>query len=76
MSRNSSPHVLHPGPTSFYGWRIAWTLALTQTIGYGVLYYAFSVFIKPMEAELGWNRTETSLGFSLALLVAGVLAIP
>jgi MFS family permease len=62
--------------THFYGWRIAWSLALTQTIGYGILYYAFSVFVKPMEAELGWSRAQTSFAFSLALLVEGVLALP
>jgi MFS family permease len=60
----------------YYGWRIAWSLAVTQTIGYGILYYAFSVFVKPMEAELGWSRAQTSLAFSLALLVEGVLALP
>jgi MFS family permease len=61
---------------SYHGWRIAWALALTQTVGYGVLYYAFGVFVKPMEAELGWSRAETSAAFSLALLVSGLAAIP
>lgn len=59
-----------------YGWRIAWTLAVTQTVGYGVLFYAFSVSIKPMEAELGWSRAEMSGAFSLALLLSGLVAIP
>jgi MFS family permease len=61
---------------SYYGWRIAWALAVTQTVGYGVLYYAFSVFVAPMEAELGWSRAETTGAFSLALLLSGVVAIP
>lgn len=61
---------------TYYGWRIAWAFALTQTVGYGVLTYAFGVFVKPMEAELGWGRAETSLGFSIALLVSGLLAYP
>ena len=61
---------------SYYGWRIVWALALTQTAGYGVLYYAFSVFVGPMEAELGWNRAQTSAAFSLALLVSSLAAIP
>lgn len=65
-----------PSPNGFYGWRIAWALALTQTIGFGVLYYAFGVFVKPMEAELGWSRAETSAAFSLALLVSGLAAFP
>lgn len=61
---------------SYYGWRITWALAVTQTVGYGVLYYAFSVFVAPMEAELGWSRAETSAAFSLALLVSSLVAIP
>ena len=61
---------------SYYGWRITWALALTQTVGYGVLYYAFSVLIAPMEAELGWSRAETTGAFSLALLFSGLIAVP
>jgi len=60
----------------FYGWRIAWALAVTQTVSYGVLYYAFSVLVTPMEAELGWSRAETSGAFSLALLLSGAVAVP
>lgn len=55
---------------------MAWALAVTQTIGFGVLYYAFGVFVKPMEAEFGWSRAETSAAFSLALLVSGLAALP
>lgn len=60
----------------FPGWRIAWALAITQTVGYGVLTYAFGVFTLPMEAELGWTRAQTSGAFSLALLVSGLAAFP
>lgn len=60
----------------YHGWRITWALAITQTVGYGVLFYAFSVFIEPMEAELGWTRGQTSGAFSLALLVSGLVAMP
>lgn len=63
-------------PRAYYGWRIAWALAVTQTVGYGVLFYTFSVMIEPMEAELGWSRAELSGAFSVALLVGGVAAIP
>jgi MFS family permease len=41
-----------------------------------VLYYSFSVFIRPIEAELGWSRTQVTGAFSLALLVAGLAAVP
>ena len=60
----------------YHGWRITWALAVTQTVGYGVLFYAFSVFIEPMETELGWTRGQTSGAFSLSLLVSGLVAIP
>jgi MFS family permease len=71
------PQPLNPKPpTHFYGWRITWVLAITQTVGYGVLTYAFGVFVKPMEAELGWTRSQTSTAFSVAVLWAGLSAIP
>jgi MFS family permease len=60
----------------YYGWYIAITLAITETISWGIIYYSFSVFITPMETELGWSRAELTGGFSLALLVAGALAYP
>ena len=60
----------------YHGWRIAWALAVTQTVGFGVLYYTFSVMIVPMERELGWSRGEISGAFSLALLFSGLVALP
>jgi MFS family permease len=60
----------------YYGWYIAATLAVTETISWGIIYYAFSVFLTPMEAELGWTRTEMTGAFSLALLIAGATAFP
>ena len=75
-SEQSPPTNSEQSPLPFYGWRIAWALAITQTIGYGVLYYGFGGFIKPMETEFGWSRAQTSAAFSLALLAAGLAAIP
>ncbi len=60
--------------SSFYGWKMVWVLALSTTVAYGVLYYAFSVFVKSMEGEMRWNRAQTSLAFSIALVVAGLVA--
>lgn len=60
----------------YYGWYIALALAITETISWGVIYYAFSVFITPMEGELGWSRGELTGGFSLMLLITGVMAFP
>jgi MFS family permease len=60
----------------YYGWYITFTLAITETISWGIIYYAFSVFITPMEADLGWSRGQLTGGFSLMLLITGVMAFP
>ncbi|MBI5408826.1 MAG: OFA family MFS transporter [Nitrospirae bacterium] len=38
--------------------------------------YAFSVFVKPLEAEFGWSRTTTQWAFSFALLTFAIVMIP
>ncbi|MBZ0278400.1 MAG: MFS transporter [Anaerolineae bacterium] len=60
----------------YYGWYITVTLAITETISWGIIYYAFTVFLTPMEHDLGWSRTELTGGYSLALLVIGAMAFP
>jgi MFS family permease len=61
------------------GGRRAWTLVVmlgfTETTSYGVLYYAFTVFLTPMQAELGWSRSALTGAFSLALLLSGVVGL-
>ena len=66
------------GPTGalYYGWVLVGALGITEAISWGVLYYAFSVFLAPMEAELGWSRGATTGAFSLALVVSGIAAVP
>jgi MFS family permease len=60
----------------YYGWVLVITLGVTETISWGVLYYAFAVYLAPMQAELGWSRGDMTGAFSLALLLAGLAAIP
>jgi OFA family oxalate/formate antiporter-like MFS transporter len=38
--------------------------------------YAFSVFVKPLEMEFGWDRTTTQWAFSFALLTFAIAMIP
>ncbi|MBI5664949.1 MAG: OFA family MFS transporter [Nitrospirae bacterium] len=38
--------------------------------------YAFSVFVKPLETEFGWDRTTTQWAFSIALLTFAAVMIP
>jgi MFS family permease len=60
----------------YYGWVLVVTLGVTETISWGILYYAFTVYLAPMQAELGWSRGDMTGAFSVALLVAGLTAVP
>ncbi len=57
-----------------YAWVVLATLALTETVSWGILYYGFAVFLVPMEREFGWSRATLTGAFSLALLVSGLAA--
>jgi MFS family permease len=59
----------------YYGWALVGTLGMTATVSYGVLYYAFAVFVTPMSDELGWTKAEVTGAFSLGSLVMGLAAI-
>jgi OFA family oxalate/formate antiporter-like MFS transporter len=55
-----------------------WTViagALIVQIVLGTV-YAFSVFVKPLEAEFGWDRTTTQWAFSVALAAFAIFMIP
>ena len=63
-----------PRRSVYYGWVIAGTLAVTEVTSWGVLYYAFAVFLVPMQAELGWSKTAITGAYSMGLLVSGLAA--
>ena len=43
--------------------------------GFGSLFvYTFTVFVKPLSAQFGWNREAISLGFGLAAITLGVVS--
>jgi MFS family permease len=56
--------------------RLLGALAVTQTVGYGVLYYSFSVFLRPMAADLHASLTAITAALTVAVVVAGLCAIP
>jgi predicted MFS family arabinose efflux permease len=60
----------------YYGWTIIWTLAVTETVSWGILYYAFAVFLVPMQTELGWSTPQITGAYSLALVVTMLLSPP
>ena len=56
-------------------WAIVGALSVTETVSWGVLYYAFAVFLVPMQADLGASAAQLSGAFSLAVLVSAVAGI-
>ncbi len=55
----------------YYGWPMLVGVSTAQVISWGILYYAFSVFITPMEAALGWPRVALTGGYSLPCSAQG-----
>jgi MFS family permease len=65
-----------PGSDPRYGWTIVAVLAITETVSWGILYYAFAVFLAPMQRELGWSKTALTGAFSIALATSALAAFP
>ena len=49
-------------------------LGLTQITAWGTSFYCLGVLAKPIAAETGWATSTIFLGFSLALVVMGVIS--
>jgi MFS family permease len=57
----------------YYGWRVVLAACLGVMGGFGSLFvYTFTVFVKPLGAEFGWNRESVSLGFAIAAMTVGL----
>lgn len=57
-------------------WLIVWGVAVGQLVSWGTQFYAFALYVVPMEQALGWSRTELNAALSIGLLVAGLVAVP
>jgi OFA family oxalate/formate antiporter-like MFS transporter len=73
---NAISHVSSASPINRW-WRLLGGISMTLALG---TLYAWSVFVTPLENEFGWKRAQTSVAFTLAvvmfalsLLVAGKL---
>ncbi|HWC01805.1 MAG TPA: MFS transporter [Methylomirabilota bacterium] len=59
-----------------YGWVIVATLCVTETVTWGIVYYGFPVFLRPMEQDLGASRVAVTGAFSAGLGVSALAAVP
>ena len=56
-------------------WAIVGALSITDTVSWGIVYYAFAVFLLPMQRELGFSTAQLTGAYSLALLISAVAGI-
>lgn len=57
-------------------WVVVSALSVTVTTSFGVIYYGFPVFLRPMEEEFRASRVAVTGAFSIGLAVSALLAIP
>ena len=60
----------------YYGWVIVAAVSITETVTWGIVYYGFPVFLRPMEQDLGASRVAITAAFSVGLGVAALAALP
>lgn len=56
--------------------RLIWGLAISQLVGWGTMYFAFGLFVRPMQNELGWSANALNGALTLGLFVADLVALP
>jgi len=59
----------------YYGWIVVAALCVTETVTWGIIYYGFPVFLRPMEEALGASRVAVTGAFSLGLAVSALAAM-
>ncbi len=65
---------LWPFKNVFYGWAVVGTSALVSFAQVPMYGPVLSVFVNPIEQELGWARWETSVAFALGSLGGSVFS--
>src|SRR5579862_4019829 len=80
MTTTSNTNFASPSPQptltesqpGYYGWRVVLAACLGVMGGFGSLFvYTFTVFVKPLSAQFGWNREAISVGFAIAAMTVG-----
>ena len=59
-------------PKVFYGYWIVLVAFLCLFTQSGFGFFAFSLFVRPLEADFGWSRGEIMTAFTIFFLIAGV----
>jgi len=57
----------------FYGWWVVAACFVLCFLFAGAGFYSFSIFIKPLENEFGWDRAAISLTMSIHFIIGGLM---
>jgi predicted MFS family arabinose efflux permease len=63
-------------PSARMPWGFVAALSIAQLVSWGIVFYAFALFLDPMTRELGWSKPELTLAYSLGLAAAGLTSYP
>ncbi|MDA1215368.1 MAG: MFS transporter [Chloroflexi bacterium] len=58
----------------FYGWVIVMVVMMSGLLSVGLQFWGFSVFVVPMEEELGWSRSTLLAAYAIGALMSVLLA--
>ena len=58
----------------FYGYWVVLAAFLCNIITFGCGFYAFSLFVTPLQQQLGWGRGDVMAGFTIFFLTTGFVA--
>ena len=61
-------------PHIFYGYWIVLATFLCNAITFGCGFYAFSLFVTPLQGDLGWARGNIMAAFTIFFLTTGIVA--
>jgi MFS family permease len=61
-------------PPVFFGWYVAAACFMVSFIVFGIGVNTFSVYVKPLQADLGWTRKAIAAAASLGALAMGCAA--
>ena len=64
----------HKGGGIFYGWFIVGVCFIVNFIVFGISVNTFTVYVTPIESDLGWRRDHVTLAMGLAPLAMGAAA--
>ncbi|HEX8167682.1 MAG TPA: MFS transporter [Beijerinckiaceae bacterium] len=57
-------------------WGFVAALSFAQLVSWGIVFYAFALFLEPMATELGWSKPALTLAYSLGLGASALTAYP